>query len=799
MTAISQRTPNFLGGVSQQVDERLFPGQVRQALNAYPDPAYGLTKRAGGRLIAALKDASGVNIPANTYANASWFSIFRDEQEKYMGNVNAGQVNIWSILDGSRKTVTMSGSAAAYIQAADWRDLNFLTVNDYTFITNDKVVVKALAAPPYTAGTNATIRLLEVAYSALYTVTIDGKGYTYQTRNADDNVGASDPPKELLNADDILNALKTAIAGGGYTVTRTGTSLEISSTAAIKVTAKGGQSGASLVAYQGSVDNIAKLSAESVQGRVVEITNSSALASSYYVKFFANDGVSGPGYWEETIKPGISTGLDPATMPHELVRNADGTFTVRPITWEPRLVGDDESNSQPSFVGHTIRHPFFFNNRLGFLSEDNVVMSQAGEYFNFYFTTATTLVAADPIDISCSSVKPAVLHAVVPTTQGLLLFSQNQQFMMGADNNIWSPTTTTIKTISNFECDPLVHPSDLGTTVVFTSKNPSYTRLFEMMTRGQEENPQVIDQARIVSEWIPAGQDQLVTSPQNSIVSLARRTSNTLYMWRFLEMNDKREMTAWVQWDLVGNVQHHAINADVMVAVTEQSDSYVLQDFDLTQSPSASGLISTSGVKTDPCLDMWSAVKGTYDAVTKKTTYRLPFKYEKGKTICLVTGSPTTMTYTESGYISFPTVLTDVAGSYIELKGNLTKTTTFIGYTFDFEVTLPNIYYRQEDANIFPSSFIISRMKIYAGLGGNLNFSIKARGRSEWKEASVVKAADFYQANDTPINSQHVYTIPIMQRSENFILKLSSNLPFPVSLVSMVCEGQYSSRFYQRR
>jgi len=42
MTAVSQRIPTFLDGVSQQADEKLFPGQVKDALNCYPDVTLGL-------------------------------------------------------------------------------------------------------------------------------------------------------------------------------------------------------------------------------------------------------------------------------------------------------------------------------------------------------------------------------------------------------------------------------------------------------------------------------------------------------------------------------------------------------------------------------------------------------------------------------------------------------------------------------------------------------------------------------------------------------------------------------------
>ena len=51
MAAVTQTIPNFLGGVSRQTDQKKLPGQVRDCLNAYPDPTFGLMKRPGFKFI----------------------------------------------------------------------------------------------------------------------------------------------------------------------------------------------------------------------------------------------------------------------------------------------------------------------------------------------------------------------------------------------------------------------------------------------------------------------------------------------------------------------------------------------------------------------------------------------------------------------------------------------------------------------------------------------------------------------------------------------------------------------------
>lgn len=57
---------------------------------------------------------------------------------------------------------------------------------------------------------------------------------------------------------------------------------------------------------------------------------------SYYV-------VRRGGVWEECVKPGLVNAIDPKTMPHALVRDADGSFVFAPFSWAPRRVAGHSS------------------------------------------------------------------------------------------------------------------------------------------------------------------------------------------------------------------------------------------------------------------------------------------------------------------------------------------------------------------------------------------------------------------------------------------------------------------------
>ena len=68
----------------------------------------------------------------------------------------------------------------------------------------------------------------------------------------------------------------------------------------------------------------------------------------------------------------------------------------------------------------------------------------------------------------------------------------------------------------------------------------------------------------------------------------------------------------------------------------------------------------------------------------------------------------------------------------------------------------------------------------------------------EWYNLTPTQQSDLYLGNDVPITEQSVFTLPIHQRTDNFTLRVFSDSPFPVSLTSMMWEGNYSPRFYRR-
>ena len=499
-------------------------------------------------------------------------------------------------------------------------------------------------------------------------------------------------------------------------------------------------------------------------------------------------------------------------MPHELVNTGANAFTFRAATYTARLVGDDATNSHPSFVGKKIQQAFFHSSRLGFLVDDNVSLSQANEFFNYYHVSARTQIASDPVDLSCSSIRPTLLTGVLPTAQGLILFSKNQQFLMFAPNGIFTPTTTIIRGISNYEMDINIDPVDNGTSMVFLSKTPGYTRIYQMRTSGQEMNPTVVDIGRVISEYIPSTITDLIASPQNSFIAMWGTTKSDVYFYRTYSDGQQEVMQAWTKWQLPGLVQTMAVDSDVLYTVTMQGGQYTLMSASLNQTPEETILVNADGEKMNPCMDLYatasSVVYDQTDPVNPFSKCYIPFNNVATLSPVLVIGSDASdldnPTFVESGFTITPTIATDGTGTYYKVPfKNLTSVASkvIVGFKYTFDVQLPTTYYKLDPNGVqtdFTSSLTIARMKFSTGLSGVLGFKLKRNGAAEYNDVQPIPLANFYLANDVPLANQTVVTVPIHQRNTNFELKVSSDSPFPVSLASMMWEGYYTPRFYRR-
>ena len=820
---VTQATANLIGGVSKLPDTKKKSGQVRDIINGNPSPVYGLMKRPGFKYLNKITAAP---------STAKWFHINRDGGEIYAFYINpaTGAIAGHNVLTGAAVTLTISdpSNVAAYLTCASKDSLDLATVQDTTFIVDKSTTISALGADATRSGKfgkQGTVRIISGLYDSTYTFKVTNLDNPASTWTVTYTTGA--PPSTNPNVPDpgilantIAGSLRTSLAAAipTATVRQVNSNIFFECTFRVKVEVSFGIEGSLMRGYTDGVSSYSHLAKDESNGRLVRVYNELSNADDdYFVEFIVNDAsntgstVSGTGFWKEVQDPTLSTGITATTMPVVLVNTAVNTFTLGFASWSARLVGDDNSNPQPSFVASKINHIFFYENRLGFLSGSNIIMSAADDYLTFYVKSAKTQTDADPIDLSVSSIRPANLHSSVPVAQGLLLFSDAEQFLVYATDTRLSPSTLKIRSIGRYQNTPLIHPVSTGENVLIPSRayenrNRGSTQVFSMTPKGQEMPPVTDIITTVVEDWIPPNIDGMVLTNDNDYLFLTSVSSPDAYCLRTYEQGEERLLNAWVKWTLPGNIQYlFTTNREIYTVIqntvgASTVTSFLMGEFGFSSDNSVIRYPGTNQF-INPSFDFWS----TPVSITKKvnvggnvSTVFVPQFTDVSSAltpIAVWTDGADTPQY--SGNYCVLTRTVDGLEAPLDIS-ELALSEIYIGYQFDFEIEFPVIYLQKDKGADITATLIIDRAKFVAGFTDSLEFEIKADGRPDWSPLYSNIISDAYLADTTPISEGYIYDVPIHQRNTNYSLRVKSSTPFPISLVSMSWEGNYIPRFYKR-
>ena len=536
----------------------------------------------------------------------------------------------------------------------------------------------------------------------------------------------------------------------------------------------------------GTVASIADLpAAGSNNNSVYKISNTSAAEDDYYVK---SDGTT----WNESHQPNISIAIDATTMPHRLRRTALNAFTFEANTWGQRLVGDTTTNPNPSFIGKTLNFAFFANNRLGFLSEDNVILGVPNDTYNFFSKSAIVQIDSDPVDLTCGSQRPVTLTSAVPVQQGIVLFSGSQQFMLFSDTAVLTPAQAVIKSISSYEVDENVHPVETGTTITFVNKSTSFCRVFGMQTQGQGASPLFVDLGKFVSQYIPHTVSSIVADTQNSFIGLYGQSANKVYFYRTYVEGDQQLMRAWYSWQLPGNVQFFNSDKDKIVSVVKFQGGLVLLSTELNNLPTPAQITANSLPAENLFFDMIASSSGnTY--VSNQTRVQVPFALDSSLTPFVVSDNGV--------QLKVESTLTAGGNNFFVIAGanNYSSLNLKVGYKMPFEIKLPHIFVRRNEGVVdYTASLIISRLKFSLGLSGALSFRTTPLGEPSSNQTGAVQIVDYTNMNSVPLSEASILTIPVLRRNTSYDMTIFSDTPFAVSLNSAMWEGNYSTKYYRR-
>ena len=738
---------------------------------------------------------------------------------------------------------TDANNFLGYTQDYDVRYTATVTLKDGGLLkTTNKTQAEQLFIEVSVENVNYRISVEAVEPVITYTG-VSGIGYFKTPKNPDNG---------SISMATILNGLKSSVNSNLANVTAEviGSGLYLTGTSADSVNFLGGAVNENMSVIGQKAQDITRLPAMNKHGYVAQISNTADLETDdYYVKFEANNGTSGAGSYEETVRPHnfagtaadqeMKLGLDPATMPHALINNRNGTFTFAKLDlatanannnenyWKDRQVGDNTSNPFPSFEGSTIQEMFFHRNRLGLISGENVVMSQPGEYFNLFIVSAISASDDNPIDITVSDVKPAFINHVLPIQKGMMMFSDNGQFLLFTESDIFSPKTVRLKKVSSYECDQTIQPVDLGTSVLFTSNVSAYARAFEATIIDDDTPPNILEQTRVVPEFLPKDITKSTNSTAIGIVTYGKKGDNTVYHYKYYNTGNNREQSAWYSWTLTGTMQHMLYTAGSFFTVTLHDGSYKLCRHEyVADADNTRAYVLGTGTVGSP-LETSRQFEAHLDNMTIATN---------------VAGSAQTTTAPEKTVLTIPYTPANTTNLFmVGLSGNDsdgnsivgtvraadavgTNSVTFnninlhsaakvaVGYKYTSIIELPT-YYFNVGQNTYDTDgdLRISGINFEMGVGGPLEFHLTSPYQYVDANGNVTKDIDDYvQFESGILSDSSVFDkppadlatsvrVPVQRKNEKYTLQIQIPDPFSTAIISASWDGVYHNRRHVRR
>ena len=612
--------------------------------------------------------------------------------------------------------------------------------------------------------------------------------------------------KTTVTAESILGALRTEISATGNfnNVQLIGNGIYITRTSNVQNGVEQNFFNASspvsdlLNVVAGEVLTVDDLPRQCKHGFVVKVKNSAEENDDYYLKFLANNGLDGEGVWEECVLPGAQTNFDASTMPLQLVRTNATTFTLSQVAWEGAEVGDtavDGTNPQASFVGKSINKMVFFRNRLVMLSDENIIMSRPGNFFNFWARTAQTFSNVDPIDLSCSSVYPATVFDAIQVNTGLVIFTKNQQFMLTTDSDVLNPNTAKINRLSSYNFNHKTNPVNLGTTIGFLDNANKYSRFFEMSNIRREGEPDVVEQSKVVSQLFENDLKIISNSRENGLILFSEENTPTLYGYRYFTSGNERILQAWFSWTLTGDIIYHCMLDDALYVVVRNNGKDQLLKYSVKLDDN--GHFVTAGEDYPIHLDHCTSVTtggGTYNSTTNKTTFPKPTGFESSNTLAAYD--------TDSGSNLGRFADVTINGSNLEITGNWSGETFLVGYQFEMEVELPKIFFTYPVGSATRrdtrSNLIVHRVKFNFGKVGFYKIDVLRTGKPLFTQEIESTPADAYNANNVALLPEVQGVVPCYERNNQLVVVVKSKHPSPATIISYQWEGKYTNKNYTR-
>lgn len=550
---------------------------------------------------------------------------------------------------------------------------------------------------------------------------------------------------------------------------------------------------------------------------IYEITGSANVEfDRYYAKY------TGDGVFVEWAEPGISDELDQDTMPHIITIIYDEVdpfgvrFSIDPVTWEKRKVGDDKSNKFPSFIGNTITGLFTIHGRLGFLSQDSFTLGEVDEPTNFFRTSVVNVLDTDRIDLTAKEGKTSAFRWAKPLSKNVVIFTDNEQYFLSGDPVI-TPSTARLDLATKYQSEGRCEPQNAGANLFFPVATGNHSRIREMYIQDNIVTTDTADITAHVPSYVPKNLKALgVQNNLDYLCAFSSETPNSLWTYYYMYNGDQKVQSAWGEWKLPEGVEILDIEVVSNYLYIVFTATYTIDE--ILETTETSTYLGRINLKIDDVsdydnpfpkpitLDFVSTASAIYDGINDRTliTHNFPIMAPEFRDDLVVVLGDGHEGFGRS--YNYNTVYTFSPGATLYqfyLPGDTwVDGQIYVGLRYSQELEFSRQYYKQ---NVSMLNARIQIRNIVVGYVDTASFevNVKVQGSDAVGVTYITELANTFSARqigteyfnlNSPSTKTDSRRFPVMGRAQDTVITLTNDTYIGANWVMAELESLITSR-----
>lgn len=782
---------SLIQGVSQQPSRARLPGQCTLQENMSSNPVDGLSRRPPLEWVSDLFDEE---------ADVQFYDLTQGTTH-YVVCATPTYIRVFE-LDGTEIPVNEIDDAFDYLGGK----LEFVTLENTTFVANTTTVCEMETELPTFIDYGPIVYVRGGNYSTTYTLTVNWKdaGVGGTARTITVSYLTHDTDIDTIRTAWIATQLKTALDATStnsfnslFDVNIVQDTLYIQwkpgamRTDHFTCVASDTAGNTNIISANNDIKLINQLPKYAPHGYFIKVTgDGSQQEDDYYLEFSvtADDqgvfpalgtGFGKAGIWIETVKNRIPYLLDWDTMPHVLEYDPDeNEFNFSVGEWADRIVGDEDSNPNPTFVGRVVNSMGYFQGRLVIYSGPAVIMSRTNKSLNFWAETAVKVNDSDPIDVQSTAANVTEMLKGVPNNRDLVIFANSAQFVILGRNAI-TPANCSLVLTTSFEANLDTAPVPSGRNIFFAIKYGNYTGIREFFTADTVD----INDSRLVTQhvlkYIPGSATHMASTSNLDILLVKASDERNVYAYEYTWVDNRKAQSSWSTWIFPADVKYFFFVESVIYFISDVDGSLILEKMDMNTQ-------NDDGMEYQVKLDRKNYIESV------ETTIENPVPH---------VDDIDNMVFVQGEGCPYPGLRANVA-SYDEMTNTVTLTedmesgTVIAGlrYTSRYRPTMPLVK-DQDGVKVGTGRLTVSKFFVNCRETGAMVAKIISRFRPD----KIVSFTGRIAGNPTTVVgvaaiTDAVYTVPFRDNVDISEIELYTDSHTPLTIMDIEWLGQYTKR-----